>query len=172
MWISVFVIVLALVLFAVVAFVLVPHAKHLETRCAHLVSQLPRDQLESIEPFAEALETIRTKDKDFQLASGGLPGALKRIHSTDLYLQLVWITYSNHLLDLADARYVWSWALLQFLATLLAIPEAALCSALDFLPHVFSYLSFDAHRRVVLRCEVALAHPNAPKCVGTIKDLL
>ena len=151
---------------------LAPRSKDFARRSTELVSKLPSDQIGSIDSIADSFAALLAKDKLFYRVSGGYLGAIRRIRVTDVYLQLTWAFYREGYLTTANARYIWSAATLQILYTVLAAPEAAICSLVKSVPHVFSYLAFDSHRAIALRCEVAFASSGANDCTSSIKDLL
>ena len=156
----------------VVLILLTPRRRDLTKRCEDLVRQLPGRQLEDLEPLMSAFAQLRAKMEAFHRASDGLKGAAIRLRTVHTYLQLVWELFHADKLSLEDASYIWRQAVMQGAYTVLALPEAALCSLIRPLPHFMAYMAFCAHRSVILRCEVAFAVDGAPECVLRIRELL
>jgi hypothetical protein len=161
-------------LIVVCLFVLVvllwPRRRSFVTVFEDLIKKLHPNEIAQLHEFLN--QDFYAHHQKFWIESGQTLGLWRRWHNMTILAYMTQLTFREGYISREDGVNFLGQIFLFSAYTILALPEAAVCSIWDSVPHVLARASFDAYCSLVARAFCLCSHEEAPECVVMIAKML
>lgn len=156
---------------ALIALNFLPRRRDFLETCETLTRRMPIAEHEQICDLLE--KRPATSDGVFWQRTNGLSGQLKRMYVSYIYMRLVQAHRLEGRVDRGIAAEIWNKFCLQFWFSVLALPEAALCSLFHGVPRIAARASLRFFHEMVIGAYVlCVTAGDAPECIRNLNELL